>query len=184
MSDYQVYQPLKSADEDYAIPLAAPVKGPLVASAQSYNENTSAYPSKNTGYFYVENGGAEHALHPDEVNGGFVHHANGAYGTVLYPDDPRQSKVERFMSLASIRKSLFSITWLIYLSALNIATIIFSVLAFAFVFASGVLGVGLLPLACLGLLVLGSMRYLIRPIAALDEYLFDLRSRLYHKIAN
>ncbi|KAF0684097.1 Aste57867_23884 [Aphanomyces stellatus] len=70
---------------------------------------------------------------------------------------------------------------LVLLSGLTMG---FAIAAFVFVLVGLVVGIGLLPAACAGLLVLSVFSCLLRPIAKLDEMLFLHRKALYDNIFN
>ncbi|RHY27453.1 hypothetical protein DYB32_006764 [Aphanomyces invadans] len=97
-------------------------------------------------------------------------YAQPVYASVVYAAPPRRSAAERYLS--RFGKALV-------LVLLNIVNLVFFVGMFAVVLIGTFLSFGLLPVACLGLVVLNLFICLIRPISALDGWLYRQRQRLY-----
>ncbi|ETV69500.1 hypothetical protein H257_14866 [Aphanomyces astaci] len=102
-------------------------------------------------------------------------YAQPVYASVVYMQPPRRSAVQRYVSR-------FGHALLLVL--LNIVNLVFSIAMFAAVMIGLSLSVGLLPVACLGLVVLNLFICFIRPIAALDGWLYSLRQRAYESLTD
>ncbi|KDO27502.1 hypothetical protein SPRG_07091 [Saprolegnia parasitica CBS 223.65] len=68
------------------------------------------------------------------------------------------------------------------LLVLQFFTMFFAVFAFVFVAIGFFLGVGLLPLCCLGLVVFGLFNFCLRPVASIDDLLYQQRRRIYDRL--
>ncbi|KAF0695345.1 hypothetical protein As57867_013777, partial [Aphanomyces stellatus] len=86
---------------------------------------------------------------------------------------PRRSILERTVSKFGSA---------LLLALLSILGLVFSLAMFVVVVVGMALTVGLLPVACAGLVVLVVLVWFIKPLAAIDAWLFQMRQRAYDEL--
>ncbi|CAK4673070.1 hypothetical protein LEN26_020728 [Aphanomyces euteiches] len=100
-------------------------------------------------------------------------YANATPYAVIYTQAPRRNAVQRYASKLCLAFAL---------AVLNFVNMFFSIGLFLVVVIPMVLSFGLLPVACLGLIVLNILVCLVNPISALDGWFYRQRERIYDSL--
>ncbi|OQR94753.1 hypothetical protein ACHHYP_00943 [Achlya hypogyna] len=84
-----------------------------------------------------------------------------------------------FFSASTLVSNICNTTMLVVLQFFSMFVAIFS---FIFVLLGLVLGVGLLPVCCIGILIFGIFTFCLRPVASIDDMLYQQRRRIYERL--
>ncbi|OQS06677.1 hypothetical protein THRCLA_01298 [Thraustotheca clavata] len=160
----------KSVPTDEEPPQAVPVQpypaytGPVQQQAYSYPTANQGYAQPNTVYIAQQ--------YPNQP---------AVYGTGPLPSQiPKERQHEcGFFSLSNLMHNICNTALLFILQFFSMFAAIFS---FLFVALGLFLGIGFLPLCCIGIVIFSLFNFCLRPVASLDDMLYQQRRRIYDRL--